>query len=315
MSSSQKKVIITGINGFVGEHVADVFIQKGFDTIGLAFDTTPNSKVAPKLTNYISCNLLDFAAIQEINFADVTAIIHLAGLSAVGQSFEQPHRYIADNALMTYNLLETARSSGFSGRAVIVSTGALYDPRQRLPLIETSNTLENSPYAVGKLAVEHVANYFRLRGLDAVTVRPFNHIGPGQGEGFLVPDLFSQLAAAKSKGNISISVGDLSTKRDYTDVRDIARAYFHVAHNNTLSHTLYNICSGISVSGKEILDLLKTSMKIDHVNVSVDQSKFRPNDIQDIYGDASLLMNDTGWKPSINIATTIQDFVNEKKND
>lgn len=310
-----KKVIITGINGFVGEHVADAFAAAGFDAVGLGHDSVASKKVSQKLHSYFQCNLLDDGDIAKLDLSGVAAIIHLAGLSNVGESFTRPLAYINDNSVMTFNILELARQQGYKGRIVVVSSGALYDPLQALPLSETSKSLENSPYAVGKLGVEHVTNYFRLRGLDAVAVRPFNHIGPGQGRGFLVPDLYLQLKDARNAGSTTISVGNLSTRRDYTDVRDIARAYRLIATAEKLDHGLYNICTGRSLSGFEILDKLQRLMGIKDVTPIVDQSKVRPTDIADIYGDSSRLREDLAWTPEIDIHQTISDFVERAKTE
>lgn len=306
-----EKIIVTGVNGFVGEHVVDTFKADGFEVVGVAFDQQPNEKVAEKLDDYISCNLLDVESVNKLSLSDVRAIIHLAGLSAVGQSFDQPQRYIADNAVMTYNLLDRAKQSGMTGRAVVISSGALYNPNQPLPIAESSLTDPTSPYAIGKLATERVVDYFRIRGLDAVTVRPFNHIGPGQGEGFILPDLYAQLTTAGSGGEIL--VGNLETKRDYTDVRDIVAGYKALALADKLQHNLYNICSGRSLSGKDILALLQKASGIEDVQVTVDQSKIRPTDIMDIYGDSSRLQHELGWQPTHDIAQTVADFVASKR--
>lgn len=302
-----EKIVVTGVNGFVGEHVVDTFKADGFEVIGVAFDQNPNEKVANKLDGYISCNLLNLDSVATLDFSGVRAIIHLAGLSAVGQSFEQPQRYIAENAVMTYNLLSQAKQSGMGGRVVVISSGALYDPNQTLPITESSTTDPSSPYAVGKLATEHVVDYFRVRGLDAVTVRPFNHIGPGQGEGFILPDLYAQLASVGSGGEIM--VGNLETKRDYTDVRDIVVGYKALALADSLQHNLYNICSGRSLSGNKLLSLVEEAGAFHDIRVTVDQTKVRPTDIMDIYGDSSRLSNELGWHPTIPIEQTVADYI------
>ncbi len=302
-----QNIIVTGVNGFVGEHVVDSFNNDSFAVIGLAYNPEPNNKVAGKLASYQPCNLLDESAVETVSLDNVHAIIHLAGLSAVGESFEQPHRYITENALMTYNLLSYAHNNQFKGRIVVVSTGALYASSQPLPLSEQSATSPSSPYAIGKLSTEHVVSYFSNRGLDAISVRPFNHIGPGQGEGFILPDLYKQLQSANETGEML--VGNIKTKRDYTDVRDVASAYKALALAKSLSHQLYNICSGHSVSGIEMLDLLQKEVGLNNVNVVIDPSKIRPTDVMDIYGDASRLHSELGWEPKIPLQKTIQDFV------
>lgn len=305
-----EKIIITGVNGFVADHVIDTFQQDGYEIIGVAYDKNPNPKVVTKLGEYVSCNLLDLSDVSKINFENVNAVIHLAGLSAVGLSFEQPQRFISENAAMTYNLLDHAKISNFDGRIIVVSTGALYDPTQKLPLSENSQTLASSPYAIGKLATEHVVNYFRSRGVDVITVRPFNHIGPGQGKGFILPDLYAQVM--ESGDSQVIKVGNITTQRDYTDVRDIALAYKMLALAPNLESELYNICSGESLSGEFILQSLEKAMGVE-VSTEVDTSKLRPNDIAVITGDSSRLRNELGWHPNVPIDQTIIDFIDTER--
>lgn len=308
-----EKIIVTGVNGFVGEHVVDTFKEDGFEVVGIGSDNNPNEKVAHKLDTYVSCNLLDVDSVNNIDLNNARAIIHLAGLSAVSRSFDQAQRYISDNAVMTYNLLDHAKTSNMQGRAIVVSSGALYDPNQPLPISEESATSPTSPYAIGKLASEHVVDYFRNRGLDAVIARPFNHIGPGQKEGFILSDIYAQLSSVGSGGEIQ--VGNLNTRRDYTDVRDIVAGYKALALADSLDHRLYNICSGKSLSGKDILALVERIGNYTDIKVSIDPSKIRPSDIMDIYGDSSRIRKELGWQPQYDIEQTITDFVAESSRD
>lgn len=303
------RVIITGINGFVAKHVVNAFSDAGFDVVGIGREAQPNESVAHKLAHYYMCDILDTSSVRMIDFSNIHAVIHLAGLSNVGDSYNQPLPYITDNAIMAYNLLSQAKTQNFGGRFIVVSSGALYNPHQSLPLSEESTVLENSPYAVGKLAVEHVTRYFRLRGLDAIIARPFNHIGPGQGLGFIAPDLYAQLRTAHAEGRNSILVGNLATRRDYTDVRDVVQAYVLLTTTSKLNYDLYNVCTGRSLSGLDILSTLKQTMNITNIEPVVDDSKVRPTDIMEIYGDSSRLHSDTGWQPKIDIQQTIRDFV------
>lgn len=304
----ESSVIITGINGFVGEHVAREFKNHNLPVVGIGHHDTPSDNVSPLLDQYVPCDMLDEQRLHSsLDFKNARAVIHLAGLATVGQSFEQPKRYMVDNGAMAINLLQSALDHNFKGRTIIVSTGALYDPHQPLPLSEGASTTANSPYAVGKLFVEDVAGYYRSRGLDVVVARPFNHIGPGQGPGFILPDMYGQLLEARATGKIR--VGNINTKRDYTDVRDIARAYGVIALASSLQYGLYNICSGRSLSGKELLAALQRELMIDELSIEVDQSKIRPNDILEITGDSSRLQQELNWKPEIPIEQTIADYI------
>lgn len=306
-----KKVLVMGINGFVGEHVSRRFNELGYEVVGVARQDSPTDKVDDTLSDYHKLDLLDVNSVNKLSLDGISAIIHLAGRSSVGESFEKPREYITENSLMTYNLHDHAKAVGFDGRIITVSTGALYDPRQPLPLEEESRTASNSPYAVGKLSAEAVALYFKTQGVDTVIARPFNHVGPGQGGGFLLPDMYAQLRNTDADG--AIRVGNLDTRRDYTDVRDIARAYSNLVEAEKLNHTVYNVCSDRSLSGLQILDIIKNVAGLKGVDALVDPSRLRRNEIMDIRGSYDRIHQDTGWVPSIDIRQTVADFVDRAK--
>lgn len=300
------RIVITGINGFVGHHLAKELRDNGHDVIGIGRDETVSEKIKNYINEYHTADLVkEWPALP-----DIDGIIHLAGLAAVGPSFDSPQTYINANSAMVTNLCEYYMAQDKKPRIIIVSSGAIYDSNQPMPITEESKIGFNSPYAVSKILTENQASYYRGRGLDCIVARPFNHIGPGQGDGFLVPALATGLLKAHEAGE-SLSVGNLKTRRDYTDVRDVAKAYRMLVEAPSLSHSIYNVCSGKSTSGEEMLALIQDAMNIHDIAVEVDQSKIRPNDPMDIYGDSSALQNDTGWSSSIELATTITDYTAE----
>jgi len=309
MNESKKEIVVTGVNGFVGEHLARYLQASNYSVTGIGREAEPSENVSSYLDIYQQADLLNKEQVNKLLFKQAAAIIHLAGLASVAESFDKPELYKTGNAEMTGNLLDTAIEQGFTGRVVAVSTGALYSPNQPMPLNENSNTVEGSPYAIGKIRAEEVIKQHRENGLDVVIARPFNHIGPGQTNGFLVPDLYDQLIAANQAGSSSIMVGNLATKRDYTDVRDIVKAYTALATADSLTHDTYNIASGASLSGFEILEYLQKAMKLESVESKVDQAKVRPTDAMNIVGDASRLTTELGWVPESNPNTAIVDFV------
>lgn len=305
------QVIITGVNGFVGEHVAREFKSYGMHVIGVGHDKSSDTKLEGVIDEYIACDLLDSDAVNErLSFSAARAVVHLAGLANQGDSFNQPQRYMTDNGLMTHNLLQKALTEEAQARFIVISTGALYDPKQELPLTEESRIQPNSPYAVGKMFAENIVNYYGTRGVDTVIIRPFNHIGPGQLSGFLVPDLYDQLKEGSQTG--IVRVGNLESQRDYTDVRDIAKAYGKIALAEALPRTLYNACSGKAVSGTTILQGLMAVMGLENIKVELDPSKARPNDTPVVTGSYERLKEDFGWEPTVPLETTIADFVNAK---
>lgn len=297
------KILITGINGFVGHHLVQELTTSGIEIIGTSREKQPVDSVKDKIAQYHSVDLANEWPSTE----EVDAVIHLAGLAAVGPSFDNPQLYINVNSSIVTNLCEHYLKSEKKPRIILVSSGAVYSANQPMPITEDSELSYSSPYSISKILNENQATYYRERGLDIVCVRPFNHIGPEQMGGFLVPDLVDKLNQAKVTQQIT--VGNLDTKRDYTDVRDVARAYRLLATTEKLSSTIYNVCSGKSVSGKEILRQLQTITGVTDINVVVDQSKIRPNDPMNIFGDYSLLHRDTGWQPSIPLVHTLKDAV------
>lgn len=302
-------ITITGANGFVGHHLSEACAKNGKDILGIGYgELAEDSKLRSWLKDYKAVNLIDRDDVQsQIDFSGVDTMFHLAGLAAVGPSFENPARYIADNTAMLINLAEKALKDKSKARFIVVSSGAVYDPNQKLPISESGKTISNSPYAISKVTTELFCEYYRSRGLDMVVVRPFNHIGPGQGPGFILPDLAAQAKGYEAKKRFD--VGNIDTKRDYTDVRDVVQAYIALAESKSLSSSLYNVCSGKSHSGKEILDEICKNIGIESPKIEVDQSKVRPNDVMDIYGDNSKIKADTGWEAKIPLSQSVADFI------
>lgn len=294
------RVVVTGVNGFVGKHLADELLRHGHEVVGIGHE--PGHAVAG-LTDYIDQDLTT-------RWPAVTAdaVVHLAGLSAVGPSFHEPQRYVTVNSSMVTHLGEALLASGFRGRVLVVSSGAVYDARSGRPLDEESPLGFGSPYVVSKVLVENLAAYYAGRGLDVAVTRPFNHIGPGQQRGFLVPDLLAAGLEAAAAGS-PVRVGDLETRRDYTDVRDVVRAYRLLLEAERLDHRVFNVCSGRSWSGKELLDLLRTAAGLKRLVVEVDAARLRPDDPRDVVGVATLLRDTVGWQPEIGLEQSIHDFV------
>jgi GDP-4-dehydro-6-deoxy-D-mannose reductase len=296
------RVLVTGVNGFVGRHMVGELTRQGHEVVGVGHE--PGSDLA---------GLADYRA-QDLTTGwpadlEADAVVHLAGLSAVGPSFRDPQRYVAHNSAMVTHLCESVLAGERPRtRVLVVSSGAVYDARQPLPLTEESRIGFSSPYVVSKVLVENLVTYYTGRGLDAVVVRPFNHIGPGQGPGFLVPDLLAAGRSAAERG-APLQVGDLDTRRDYTDVRDVVRAYRLLLEAADLPHRLYNVCSGRSRSGREMLAELGKVWPHGDPDVEVDESRVRPGDPREIVGSADRIRKDVGWSPEVDVATSVRDFV------
>jgi len=307
------KVLITGVNGFVGQHLVRELHDDGHMVVGLGYGDMKDAKTSALLTDYASCDLTDKEAVAALPLRNVSAIINLAGLANVGASFDNPELFNKVNVEVLTNLCDKIIKNGISARVIAVSTGAVYAPNQPMPLTEESSVNKSGPpYAYSKLMMEAAAQRYRSKGLDCVVARPFNHSGPGQAMGFLIPDLYQQLLESKQNNHI-LKVGNLDTRRDYTDVRDIVRGYVYLALAEELHHDTYNICSGHSSSGREVLKLLMEETGLSDVSVEVDQSLIRPTDPLDLYGSYERLNQETDWLPKIPLERTVHDFVSWAK--
>jgi GDP-4-dehydro-6-deoxy-D-mannose reductase len=310
-----KSVLVTGINGFVGKHLARELAERGHRLLGAGHvEAGADPEVKDILDQYIQCDITDVEQVKKLPLGKIDSIINLAGLANVGASFNNSELYMKLNVAVLSVLGKEFYAANPAGQIIAVSTGAVYRSDQPMPLTEESATVTHgSPYALSKLKMEEAAAEFAKAGRTCIVVRPFNHIGPGQAPGFLLPDLYQKLAAYQ-KTSEPVAVGNLTTIRDYTDVRDIVAAYADIVESNPVN-ALYNACSSTGASGEEILAALCTAMNIDHTSLALtaDQSLIRPDDPQKIIGDHSKLTNDTGWMPRISLKTTIQDFVDSKR--
>ncbi|WP_084075411.1 NAD(P)-dependent oxidoreductase [Demequina sp. NBRC 110052] len=297
-----RSVIVTGVDGFVGRHVAALAKASGVDVHGVGRAERLDPDVESSVASYVSVDLTQ--AWPE--FAEADGIIHLAGLAAVGPSFGQPQRYIEANSSMVTLMCESLLSSGYEGSLVTISSGAVYAPSSS-PLSEDSPVAAASPYAVSKLLVENQMEYYGRRGLRTVVARPFNHIGPGQRAGFLVPDLYGRLSTLPA--GEALSVGNLSTRRDYLDVRDVARAYLTLAAAPRWDHAVYNVASGASLAGTEILAALADAMGRGVPELVTDAASVRPTDASTVTGSADRLRAEFGWLPEHTVRESIADFV------
>jgi GDP-4-dehydro-6-deoxy-D-mannose reductase len=306
-----QKILVTGANGFVGQHLVKELFENGLEVLGMGGAQGAAEK-SPFVSEYVVLDLNDAAAVQKIDFSGVDGVIHLAGLAAVGPSFDDPMGYISGNIGMQTNLFEAALAQKAKPKFLIISSATLYDPKASLPLTETSPVVPSSPYAVSKLGQEQMAQYYGLRGFSSIIARPFNHIGPGQNPGFIVPDIAQQIVACEQGKQQEISVGNLDAQRDYTDVRDIVRAYRLLLEKGR-SGEVYNICSGQALSGHQVLEGLLASVTTKPA-VKQDPAKMRPSDTPEIYGSHQKITADTGWQPEIPLETTLADVIADWRN-
>jgi len=313
----KRSILVTGINGFVGHHVAEQLHKKGISVIGVGNQDRVAADLTSIVDGYVSCDLTDPDQVSQINLKDVTAIINLAGFAKVGDSKGQGELYNRVNVGVHTVLYEECLAQGVSPRIIAISTGAVYDPNQSLPITEESTLVtedRTNEYVISKMRMEASLVPYQDKGLHIIIVRPFNHSGPGQLPGFLIPDLGEQITQAL-RDKKPLLVGNLATKRDYTDVRDVARAYVELAtcDKSNINHSLYNICSGKSVLGSEVLRMLTSAFEADDLEIVVDQSKIRAHDVMDVFGSNARLSEDINWQPRFSVEQMIGDYASWKK--
>ncbi len=303
------RVLITGASGFAGRFLARECASAGDDVVGIS----RTGAIPDGCGQGLAVDLLDAASVSE-SVADSApeVIYHLAALSSVGRSWEDPARTLSDNVAMAVNLLQAAREQAPAARVVWASSCEVYGPPQRLPLTEDHPLVPANPYAVSKTTGDLLAGvYVDAHRLDLIRARPFNHAGPGQRSIFILSSLARQAAEAIDEGvsQLTILTGNPDTRRDFTDVRDVVRAYRLLALHGESRPGVYNVGTGTSVSARDQVELLReliAPVEIEHV---VDPDRVRPHEVMDLYASHERLTEGTGWEPSIPLRQTMSDTI------
>ena len=253
-------------------------------------------------------DLLDAVAVRSaIAAAQPDVVYHLAAHAHVGESWRDPARTLRDNVAMTLNVLEACREEAPEATVVAVASGEVYGPPERLPVDETAPLRPQNPYAVSKASADLLAGFYAdAHGVRVIRARAFNHAGPGQAPVYAIASFAQQFAAAVDAGEnpVRIVTGNPDTRRDYTDVRDVVRAYRLLAER--AEPGVYNICSGRTASSRELVAMLAEAagVAVEHV---IDPAKLRPHEVMELRGSFEALRAATGWEPEIPLAQTLGD--------
>ncbi|MGH2915663.1 MAG: GDP-mannose 4,6-dehydratase [Solirubrobacteraceae bacterium] len=304
------RALITGASGFAGAWLCRECATGGDDVVALSRRGT-----APEdCGRGVAVDLRDGEAVATaVRDAAPEVVYHLAALTSVGRSWESPAQTVGDNDLGAVNLLEALRAQAPAARVVWVSSSEVYGEPQRLPVREDARLAPANPYAVSKLSGELLAEVYRTAyGLEIVRARPFSHSGPGQLPIFLLSSLARQAAEGRLAGvsRLRIVTGNPDTRRDFTDVREVVRAYrlLALAGSHT-SGAVYNVGSGVSVSAADQVALLSQLLEPIEVEHVIDPARVRATEVMDLRGDASALRALTGWEPRIPLRRTISDTI------
>lgn len=286
------RALVTGADGFVGHHLVDHLTAEG-------------DEIVPS-----SCDITDRDAIvAEFARAEAEVVYHLAAQADVGGSWDNPIDTLRVNVEGTMNVLDAARLTGCR-RVVAVTSADVYGPvtEADLPLPETQRLRPVSPYAASKAAADMVCIQAGLgHGLDVVRVRAFNHLGPGQSDRFVASAIASRIAACERDGGATVRIGNLEARRDFTDVRDVVRAYRALMCDGEAGEA-YHVCSGVDRSVRDLTDILVSHSSADIV-LETDPALLRPVDLKVLRGDNSKISARTGWSPTIPIEQTLEDLL------
>ena len=296
-----RTLLVTGHSGFVGRALERVLEND------------------PLQRNWQLATLPDGLDVRSPALADALAesrpdaVIHLAALTSVAQSFADPRSFFDVNFNGTWNLLRSLRASGFGGRLLFVSSGDCYGSLagDEIPVVESQPLRPRSPYAVSKVAAEALCyQWSQTETVDVVIARPFNHIGRGQDARFAVASFARQIARiAAGTAPARIVVGDLDVTRDLTDVRDVVGAYFALLADG---HTgeVYNVGSGCERRLADVLDAMLAIAGVD-AEITVDATRLRAGEQRRAVANVAKIARDTGWSSSIPLSATLGDMLDD----
>jgi GDP-4-dehydro-6-deoxy-D-mannose reductase len=309
------KVLITGITGFAGSHLADYCLERGgVEVHGIVRwrSRTENIEHLYGKVTLHECDLRDAGSTRDvIERIRPEYIFHLAAQSFVPTSWRAPSESLSTNVLGELNIFEAVRKIGLDCRIQLACSseeyGMVYE--NEVPIKEDNPLRPLSPYGVSKVGQDLLGyQYFMSYGTDIVRTRGFNHTGPRRGPVFVCSDFAKQIVdIERGQREPVIHVGNLEAKRDFTDVRDIVRAYY-LALEKGKAGEVYNICQEKNWTMREILDMLVGLSNV-KIEVEVDPARLRPSDVPVLLGDCSKFRRDTGWTPEIPFEKTLSDIM------
>jgi GDP-4-dehydro-6-deoxy-D-mannose reductase len=314
-SDEMSKVLITGVTGLAGGHLAELLIQEGHDVCGLDILESSLSKlgeIGEKICFY-ECDVRDTTSVRNlVERIQPDMIFHLAALTSIPASWQQSKETYEVNILGTMNVLEAARQSKHRPRVHIPGSSAEYGMvyEHENPVSEQAPLCPLSPYGVSKIAQDMMGyQYYMNYGLHVVRTRAFNNTGPRASASSVCPAFAKQIAEIEQKMIPPvIRVGNLDVRRDFADVRDVVRGYW-LALERGEAGEVYNVCSGTSYAARQVLNMLLKSSSEPRIEVVSDPTRLRPSDVPLLVGDFSKIRQQTGWKPAIPFDKTLKDLL------
>lgn len=310
-----KKILITGISGFVGNYLARKILELKKQEVNGTYLSEKSKEVFNDISNDLKLFQLDLmdadATDKLIGTLLPDEIYHLAAISSSALSFDNPTEVITNNITSQLNLLEAVRKTKINPKIMIISSAEVYGKveSKNLPIDENTPLVPTNPYAVSKITQDYMGLQYHISyGLNIIRVRPFNHIGPGQSDRFATAAFAKKIAEIeKGKREPILTVGSLDSKIDFTDVRDMVWAYIMLMQKGNFGD-VYNIGSGASHKMSDVLNLLLsfTSAKI---KIETDPKLLRPSNNPELVCDNAKIQRLTGWKPQMPLEKTLKDIL------
>ena len=313
---SNKKIIITGATGFIGSHLTELFVKKGYKVT--AFDRynpeynlghLKNSKFKKDI-EFIFGDIRDYDSVNA-SLKGKNIVLHLAALIGIPYSYYSPLAYIKTNIEGTYNVLNAVKNSNIE-QLIVTSTSETYGSAQKVPIKETHRLIGQSPYAATKISADQLAiSYWRSFKTPVKIIRPFNTFGPRQSSRAVIPSIILQ-----ALNNQNIKLGNTETTRDYTYVNDLCNAYFEILKTKNLFGIPVNVGSNKEIKIKEIANMI-IKMTNSNLKIKVEKMRFRPklSEVDRLKCDNSLIKKKTKWRPRIEFKKGLEETIRWIKNN
>ncbi len=319
MTPTNKICLVTGADGFIGSHLVELLLTKGYKVRALVFYNSCNrwgwlEDIPEKADLEIMAGDVRDPHFCKNATLEVDMVIHLAGLTAIPYSYIAPDSYVDTNVVGTLNLCQGAMENGV-GRFVNISTSQVYGTAQYVPIDEKHPKHPQSPYAAAKIGADAMAlSFYYSYGFPVTIARPFNTYGPRESARDILPAVITQIL----EGQKTIQIGDLTPTRDMNYVKDTCKGIWLIAENDNTIGREVNICSGTEISMAALLEKVKALLKAD-VEFKADPQRMRPagSEVYRLFGDNSLIRELTGFKPDYTIDQGLQltcDWFMKKEN-
>lgn len=313
MDIKNKKVLVTGADGFIGSHLVEALIDRGCDVRAFVFynsfnswgwlDTLSSERL--KQLDVFAGDIRDPNGVREA-MVGCDVVFHLAALIAIPFSYHSPDSYVDTNIKGSLNILQAAKLLGTS-KVLVTSTSEVYGTAQYAPIDEKHPFQGQSPYSATKIGADRIAeSFFRSFGTPVVTVRPFNTYGPRQSARAVIPTIITQLLSGKNE----LKLGSLTPTRDFNYVIDIANGFIALAESDATIGEEVNIATGVEHTIGDVAKYLVSEIN-PSVRLVVEEERFRPekSEVFRLIGDTRKIMSLTSWKPTYDLETGLRDTI------